>query len=691
MWWAVTYEIGIDVGGTFTDFVVRRQDDLYSGKTPTTPSDEARGIEDAIDMMARHFGTDVMSLLGQTSAFVLGTTVVTNTMLEYSGANVGMITTKGFRDIIELRTGYKEDHFDIRRPPPHPIVRRRQRKGVTERINSSGDIVLPLNEAEVREAARQLKALGVDSIAICFLFSFLNPTHEVQARAIVREEIPGAHVSLSCEVLPQIREFERFSTTVLNAYLSPKLAHYLGRLQSSLEQHGYRGRLFIKLSNGGVMSVDYCCDRGVELIQSGPSGGVTAAIAVGEWSGYKDIIAVDMGGTSYDVCLIKNGMPDSGVDSWVSRWRVATPMIDIHSIGTGGGSIAWIDEGRALRVGPKSAGSRPGPACYGRGGQEPTVTDANLVLGYLNPQTLGNGDIRLDLQAARAAIARRVAEPLGMSVDDGAAAIFRISNAAMSNAIRYVSVTRGRDPRDFALMAFGGAGPIHMGVQAQELGIRTVLVPKNAGVFCALGCLISNYKISRVRGYIARSQDVDLGRLNQLIENMEADAEALLAAETGVTEIVTQRAVDMRYVGQTHEVTVPIRSRTKRVSDLTFKKTLQDFHNLHALLYSFQSPEKPIEILSIRSDIIGVRDTVKYRSTSFGSEDPTAARTGHRRACFNTVGYIDAPIYDGPSIRPGNLIAGPAIIEEPATTIVIHPGQEAMLDHYQTYVIESLT
>jgi N-methylhydantoinase A len=686
----MSYEIGIDVGGTFTDFVVRKGSETYSGKTPTTPSDEATGILNAVALMAEHYGTDVRSLFGETSSFVLGTTVVTNAMLEFAGANTGMLTTKGFRDVIDLRSGFKEDHFDIRLPAPRPVVPRQKRKGVTERIDVNGKVVIALDENEVRQAVRELKALEVESVAICFLFSFQNPVHELRAREIVREEMPEVHISISSEVLPQVREFERFSTTLLNAYLSPKLSNYLRRLQARLMESGFHGQLFVKLSNGGVMSLKYCCERGVELIQSGPSGGVTATIEVGNWSGFKDIISVDMGGTSYDVCLIKDGTPNIGVDSWVNRYRVAAPMIDIHSIGTGGGSIAWIDEGGALRVGPKSAGSDPGPACYGRGGTEPTVTDANLVLGYLNPGTIGGGKITLGIEAAREAIRRRIAEPLGMTVEEAASGIFRISNAAMSDAVRFISVSRGRDPRDFALMAFGGAGPVHMGVQAKDLGIKTVLVPKNAGVFCALGCLISDFKISKVRSYIARASEVDLDVLNGIFEEIEKEPEATLASAEGVTEIVTQRAIDIRYVGQTHEVTVPIRSRTKRVSELTLKKTLQDFHDLHEQLYSFKRPDQPVEILNVRSDIVGTRDTLKYRSMPFGSEDPRPARKGSRTAHFQALGFVDVPVYDGTRVQPGNLISGPSIIEEPDTTIVIQPGQEAVLDHYQSYVIESL-
>ncbi len=684
------YELGIDVGGTFTDFVVRAEGTTLSGKTLTTPGDEATGILNAVDQISEHYKLTAESFLQACDTLVLGTTVVTNAMLEYSGANVGMITTKGFRDIIDLRSGFKEDHFDIKLPAPHPIIPRQKRRGVTERINHLGEIVKPLNEDEVREEVSFLKDLGVDAIAVCLMFSFRQPAHEKRIREIIAEVHPEAHVSLSSEVLPQVREFERFSTTVLNAYLSPKLSSYLTRLTKRLNDNGFGGQLFVKLSNGGVMDVDFCCERGVELIQSGPSGGVTAAVAVGEWSGYKDIIAVDMGGTSYDVCLIKDGQPDIGVDSWVNRYRVATPMIDIHSIGTGGGSIAWVDRGGALRVGPRSAGSNPGPACYGRGGTNPTVTDANLVLGYLNPGAIGGGKIVLDKDAAAAAIDEKIAKPLGMTIEEAASGIFRISNGAMTNAIRYVSVSRGRDPRDFALMAFGGAGPVHMGVQAKDLGIKTILVPKNAGVFCALGCLISNFKISRVKSFISRTTHIDLAELNGLFEELENDAEALLKDTPGIGEVFTQRALDVRYVGQTHEVTVPIRSRTKRVSELNLKKTIQEFHELHEQLYSFKRPEQPAEILNVRADIVGTRDTMRYKSQPFSDEDPTHALRGKRQAMFDGLGFVETAVYDGTAVKPGNLIAGPAIIEEPETTIVIYPGQEAMLDHYSTYVIESL-
>ena len=685
------FQIGVDVGGTFTDFVVGEDGGgLFRGKVLTTPGDETTGILNAIAAIAERYGRSVRELLEGTDVFVLGTTAVTNTMLEYTGANTGMVTTKGFRDVLELRRGYKESLFDIRLPAPYPLVPRQRRLGVAERVNYAGEVVVALDEGEVREAVRRLKGLGVEAVAVCLLFSFKNPDHERRIARIVEEEMPGAFVSLSSDVLPQVREFERFSTTVINAYVSPKLRRYLRDLDARLRETGFAGQMFLMLSNGGMMDLDYCSRRGVELIQSGPSGGVVAAAFVSGLSGYRDIITVDMGGTSYDVCLVKDGQPVIGVDSWVSRHRVAMPMIDIHSIGAGGGSIAWIDDGGALRVGPRSAGADPGPACYGRGGKEPTVTDADLVLGYLNPDFFLGGKIRLDAEGAREAIRSRVAGRLGMSVEEAASGIFRIVNGAMTNAIRYVSVARGRDPRDFALMAFGGAGPIHAGVQARDLGIKTILVPKNAGVFCALGNLISNYKISKVQSYIARSTNVRLDELNEVFLRLEGEAGALLGDRARVVECVTQRYMDMRYVGQTHEVTVPIRSRTKRVTELNLAATLQNFHELHEQLYSFKRPEEPVEVLSLRLDLVAVREAIKFRSLPFADEDASRAAKGARGVYFEGEGFRETVVYDGERVCPGNLIAGPAVIEEAETTIVIHPGQEAMLDHYQTYVIEIL-
>ena len=683
------YRIGIDVGGTFTDFVaVNTDQQMYSGKTPTIAADEAASVFGGLEQIAAHFGVSLRTLLAETDPIVLGTTVVTNTMLEFAGANIGLITTKGFRDVIELRRGYKESLFDIRLPPPHPIVERGKRLGVTERIDASGRIVTPLDETEVHTALEHLRGVGVEAIAVCLLFSFVNPVHERRVRDIIHEIDPDLFVSLSSDVLPQVREFERVSTTVVNAYTSPKLRAYLEQLSARLEAQGFRGGLFLMQSNGGMMDIGFAREHGVDAVLSGPSGGVVAATFLGEQSGYKNIITADMGGTSYDVCLIKDSTPEVGVDNWISRYRVAVPLIDIHTIGAGGGSIAWLDDAGALRVGPRSAGAQPGPACYDRGGTEPTVTDADLVLGYLDAGSFLDGHMALDRQAAHRAIHQHIAEPMNISVEEAASGIFDIANNSMINAIRYVSVARGRDPRDFALLAFGGAGPVHAGTQVRDLGIRTILVPKNASVLSALGNLIANFKVSKVQSFIAKSDRVDLEELNGVLARLHQEAEVLLGDRSRIREVLVRRFLDIRYEGQVQEVIVPIQARTRRLSEVSLAQTLEEFHELHEQIYKFQRPEQSVEIVSVRLDMIGVRAPLHFESHPFEDEDAGHARKGHRPVYFEPHGFVDTDIYAGERIRPGNLITGPAIIEEANTSVVIYPNQEAMLDQFLTYVIQ---
>jgi N-methylhydantoinase A len=508
-------------------------------------------------------------------------------------------------------------------------------------------------------------------------------------REIVAEEGLDVPVTLSSEILPQVREFERLSTTMVNAYTRPKVERYLRELDATLKDAGFAGELFVMHSNGGMIHVDYAGQHAVELLVSGPAGGVVAGAAVSGLSGYRDVITVDMGGTSYDVCLVKDSQPASGTEAWVSRYRVAAPMVDIHTVGAGGGSIAWIDPGGALRVGPQSAGAFPGPVCYGRGGEEPTVTDADLLLGYISADHFLGGRMRLDAEGAEAAIARRVAEPLGMDVIQAASGIFRIANNSMSNAVRHVTVARGRDPRDFAMCVFGGAGAIHAGAQAPDLGIKTILVPKAASVLSALGNLLSSFKITKVQSFIRRTDAIGLDELNAVFAEMLERAQEDLGRQSKVRETVTARYVDIRYVGQTHEVTVPIRSRTRRVTELNLGTALAEFHEQHEQLYSFKRPEHPSEVLNLRLDLIGVRDVARLRSEAFEDEDPAPAERTTRPAYFEERGgFVDTPVYDGARIRPGMLIAGPAIVEEPDTTIVVRPGQEAMSDQYSSYVIE---
>lgn len=683
----MSYQLGIDVGGTFTDFVAASPSGQFKGKVPTRPGDEATSVLEAVAAVAKHFGNDVAGQLAETDQIVLGTTVVTNTMLEYNGVKTGVITTEGFRDLIELRRGYKESLVDLSLAAPVPIVPRRLRKGVKERIDSDGVVVEPLDEVSVRTAVQELRDAGVESIAVCLFFSFKSDVHERRVAEIIAEEHPDCFVSLSCDVLPQIREFERLSTTMVNAYTSPKLARYLQKLEERLHEGGFVGSLLVMQSNGGVMDVGFSRQRGVDAVLSGPAGGVVAAMRLGENSGYQNIITADMGGTSYDVCLIHDGKPEVGVDQWISRYRIAVPLLDIHTIGAGGGSIAWVDSGGALRIGPESAGAYPGPACYGRGGTRPTITDANLVLGYMDADRFLPG-MALDAEAARRAVQEHVAEPLGISTVNAAAGIARIANNAMANALRYVSISRGRDPRDYALMAFGGAGAISAGVQAADVGIKTILVPRSASVLSALGGLMSDFKVSKIQSFIANSADVDIDALNDVFAKMYDEADRLLN-DAGVGDDVNlQRYLDVHYDGQVQEVIVPLRSRTRRITAVNLARAMRDFHEMHEQLYAFNRPSEAPQIVSARLELVGVRERLDLPSKHFGRETAEHAQIGTREVYFEKLGFIKTPIYDGSLLESGNLVTGPAVIHEPDTTIVVNPNQEAMLDQQDMYVIE---
>lgn len=681
----MTYKLGIDVGGTFTDVVATNGAGLFTGKVSSRPADEARSVIEAVEAVAAHYKQSVPELLANTAHIVLGTTVVTNAMLEYKGVKTGLITTEGFRDILEIRRGYKESLFDLHLPAPFPIARRRHRKGVPERIDANGNVLVPLDEQQVRSAVRELKAEGIEAIAVCLLFSFVNDAHEKRIRAIIEEEHAECFVTLSSQVLPQIREFERVSTTIVNAYTSPMLKKYLHKLQQKLHESGFRGDLLVMQSNGGVMDVRYSEEHGVDAVLSGPSGGVVAAMWTGQRSGYRNLMTADMGGTSYDVCLIHEGKPQVGVDNWISRYRIAVPLVDIHTIGSGGGSIAWVDEGGALRVGPESAGAYPGPACYGRGGTRPTVTDANLVLGYMDPARFLGGSMKLDRDAAMRPMEEHLAKPLGISPLEAAIGIFRIANNDMSNALRYISVSRGRDPRDYALMAFGGAGAIHAGVQAIDVGIKTVLVPRRASVLSALGGLVADFKVSRIQSFVRDAASVNLDEFNALFLKMQADAEKLLPQSD---DMRIDRYVDVRYEGQVQEVIVPVHTRTRRITEVNLARAVRDFHDLHEQLYAHKRPDQPVQIVSLRLELVGAREELAAAAQKFDMEDPAQALVATRQVYFEKIGFVEAPIYDGRRIRPGNLIAGPAVIHEPDTTIVVCKGQEAMLDQYETYVIE---
>jgi N-methylhydantoinase A len=691
------FRVGLDVGGTFTDIVVtasagdgRPDARPYHGKTPSTPGEESVAVLDAIRLGAEHFGVPLARFLAGTEVINFGTTVVTNAMLQHKGVPTGMITTRGFRDVLDLRRGYKESLFDIRLAPPLPVVRRRHRVGVSERMGPDGRVVVPLAEDEVAAAVDRLRAQGIVSYAVCFLQAHVNPLHERRAAEIVQARDPEAFVTCSSDVLKQVREFERFSTTAVNAFLSPVLHDYMERLTGELRRHGFGGRLLVMQSSGGTVQPEFAGRFGVGALLSGPAGGVVAAGELGRACGTPDVIGVDMGGTSYDVSLIRGATPEMRTDAWIARYRVALPMLDIHTIGAGGGSIAWVDAGGALRVGPQSAGARPGPACYGQGGRHATVTDANLVLGYLSPDYFLGGRIPLDRKAAEAAIEREVAVPLGLGLTDAAVGISRIVNNNMANGIRYVSVQRGHDPRDFALMAFGGAAAIHAPVQARDLGIRTILVPKAAAVLCAVGELLADLRVSSMTPYFRPADDADPDEMTGLFRAM-AERDRPVAETRDVLRVEHRCYAELRYAGQVHELSIPIPGEGGQVTAGAWKATLALFHETHERLYTFRLPELPVEILTLRQDLVGVRpkrlETADADATDAADRHVKARRPVSFPVPAGGYQFVETPVYDGGALRPGHRVAGPAVIEETQTTVVLYPGDVGVLNRLGVYVI----
>jgi N-methylhydantoinase A len=684
------YKVGIDVGGTFTDIVVQDEAGmLEQGKVPSVPGNESQAVIAALTLMAERAGEPLRTFLEQVAVINFGTTVATNAMLQHRGVPTAMITTKGFRDILELRRGYKEVLFDIRLEAPQPIVSRRWRLVAAERIGVEGEIIDPLDEEDVRAAARQIREGGIKAVAVCFLNSYINPAHERRAGEILATECPGVDIHLSSSVLPKVREFERFSTTVVNAFLSPLLRHYFDRLMAGLRDNGFRNQLLVMQSNGGTAEPGQAGRLGAAALLSGPAGGVAAAVRIGEVCGARNVIGVDMGGTSYDVSLIRDSAPETRSDFWVSRHFVGLPLLAIHTIGAGGGSIAWVDSGGALRVGPQSAGARPGPACYGIGGQDATVTDAFLYLGYLNAGFFLGGRMKIDPALSADAIRRNVAEPFGMSLDEAAFSIFRIINNNLSNGIRYISVADGHDPRDFALMSFGGAGSVTVGIQARDLGIGRVLVPRAASVFCALGELLADLRVSQIHACGGGMDSIDAPGLAADLEALAAPVRKEMAGVDGVAEVRLERSAEMRYVGQVHELATPMPDDADMAASL--QATVSAFHALHKQRYAFDMPHRPVEMITVRQDLVGKRHWEVPRSQTTNDPDSSQAIKARRKVCFprgQGFAWLDTPIFDGSRLRPGQKLVGPAIIEEVDTTIAIQPGDTVLLNAYQVYDIK---
>ncbi len=682
------YRIGIDVGGTFTDFILARPagGNLLS-KEPTTLPDQSEGVMRGLARLAEAEGQGLRHFLERTDLVVHGTTTADNTMIEMNGAVTGLVTTEGHRDEIEIRRGYKENIWDPAYPPPPPIAPRRRRFGVPERLDFRGNVVLPLDEEAVRRAVRRLRLQGTESIAVCLLFSFVNPAHERRVREILREEHPDARISLSHEVMPTAPEFERTSTTLVDAYVGPRVERYLRRLEAALRDAGYRHDLLIMQSNGGIMTVDFLAKRAVAALGSGPTGGVMGACHVAGRAGVPDFIAIDMGGTSYEACLVRGGRPTvRSFWNWQHRYLVGLPMVEMHSIGAGGGSIAHVEAG-ALRVGPESAKADPGPICYGRGGTRPTVTDANLVLGYINPEALCGGDMKLTTSGVREALRRDVGQPLGLDEVEAAFGVFRIVNANMANAIRRVSSEAGFDPRTLCMVVYGGNGPVHAAKQAEDLGIRRLLVPKTSPAFSALGLLLADNVVDTQRSYIAPSGRAEVDRINELLAEIECHAaRELRTAGLGPGDLVFQRFLALCYPGQTFDMAVPAVTSDGRLTDADLRATVARFHDLHEELHAYAVRDEEPVIRAVRVQTVG--RTAKPEMREYERvHTPVAQALRSRRPAWFDGRFVDTPVYDGEGIGHGHRLEGPAIIEERFTTIVVYPGWTAELDRHGNYVV----
>lgn len=678
----MSYRVGVDVGGTFTDLIcVTDAGDVILDKTPTTLDDQSRGVMTGIGQLADHFGVSLGDFCRALEVVVHGTTTADNTMIEMNGARTGLLVTEGHRDEIEMRRVHKEMIWDPSYPAPPAIARRRARIPIAERMSHTGEVLLPLDEAAVRAGVQRLRLLDVQSIAVMFLFSFVNPAHELRAAEIVREEFPEVeHVSLSHEVMARGPEYERVSTTLVNAYVAPRIAGYVGRLEHELRAAGYDGQLLIMQSTGGVMPPDYVARRAVTLLASGPAGGVMGSALAATRAGVDDFVAVDMGGTSFDLCLVRGGRPEIKTDwNWRYRYYIGLPMVDVQSVGAGGGSIARVRQG-ALLVGPESAGSNPGPACYGRGGDRPTVTDADAVLGYLPPEGFAGGRMRLDVDAARAAIERDVATPFGTDVTEAAWGIERIVNANMANATRRVLASHGADPRTLALIAYGGNGPVHAWAIANELGVGRILIPKAAPAFSALGVLVADSLVDLVRSYVTPLAQVDLERLRTLMDDVTGEATKELEP-TGLAATTTEHFVQMCYPGQNFDMSVPT---SPDVAEDDLIGLAERFHAQHERDRGFSFRNQPPLIRGVR--LVARATTPKPdRFATLGSTtDPAEAQLGTRDAYFG-VEYVTTPVYDGPQLGPGVEITGPALVQEPFTVAVVPPGARLTLDPTGNY------
>ncbi len=682
--------IGIDVGGTFTDFLLTHDDgtsQVY--KVLSTPDDPSVATMKGIEEMAKDRNVSAKEFLKDVEVIVHGTTVTTNAVLTRTGAKTALVTTKGVRDALEMRRGIREEQYNNRFENVKPLVERYLRYPVDERLDYSGEVLTPLQTQDVEAAAGLFLKEGVEAIAICFMNSFANGEHEEAAANIISEKMPDAYLTVSSRFLPSIRFYDRISTTVLNSYVGPILRRYLQALLKRLKEQDYKGVLLIMQSNGGVISPEVALDNAAVTLLSGPAGGPVAGVWYSGEQGYDDCITMDMGGTSFDAALVKDRTPFVTTVGEINRLRIALPMLNVVTIGAGGGSIGWIDEGGLLRMGPQSAGAKPGPVCYSLGGEEPTCTDADLVLGYLDKDYFAGGKIKLDLAKAEKAIEEKIGKPLGLGLHEAAAGMYNLINTNMAAAVREVAVKQGQDPRDFPLVVAGGAGPNHACRIALELEIPLLVVPRESSIFCAAGMLMSDLRHNFVKTYATLLSKADKAQFKKHFDEMRATGVNLLKTE-GISEKQAQfiYSLDLRYVNQYHEVSVDV--TVEEVESCDFEAMAKKFHPRHNKLfgYSLEEEGSPVELINMRLVTVGVTEKPKFLPMERDEEDPSKAFKRKRRVYLpREKEFAEVDVFDGFALRYGNRIKGPAIIEQVNTTTFVTPEYRVLVDKFGNYTM----
>lgn len=676
--------VATDIGGTFTDLVYVDQDGKVGvAKSHTTPPHFEQGVIDVVNV------SGINPELLET--FIHGTTVIINALTERKGVKTGLITTKGFRDVLEIARGNRPDLFNVRYEKPTAFVPRYLRQEVEERLNYKGEVIEPLNKQQVKEVIANFRNEGVEAIAVSYIHAYSNPSHEKETVKLIKELWPEVAVTASHEVTKEWREYERTSTTVLNSYVKPIASSYVNRLEHELKKIGTDSQKYIMQSNGGTTTFEQSKETPINMIESGPVAGIYGSAMLGKMLGEDNIIAFDIGGTTAKCSLIDNGEVKVSTEYSIERtdktagYPVKVPVVDIVEIGNGGGSIAWIDDGGSLRVGPKSAGALPGPVAYGRGGEEPTTTDANLVVGRLSPE---NFDNNVDMDKVKQAIKEKIADPFSTSIEEAALGIIRIANSNMLNALKLISVRKGYDPREFALVAFGGGGSMHAPALAEELGVKKVIVPVGASVFSAFGMLMTDLRHDFIQTFIRRVEGIDLVELNEKVKKQETEANEQFKEE-GIEEgqVILTRFADLRYVGQEHTVKVPV--PTGEITQETLKQVIQKFHETHEQLYTFKLEESPTEIVNIHVTAFGTvnkPDIAKLEKISGTAED---ALKEVRRVLYEGEGWIDTNVYDRTQLSADVSIEGPAVVEEQTNSTILYPGQKLTVDHYGNLLIDT--